>query len=162
MLVSTWFRLSELLASPGQPGSTRLEMLLRVKKLEKTSHGSNDVPQLGISEHMQVVCQLDGQGGGTGCPAKLGLIASWERFLQNMPSKDSGTPSWDSNLPGVSTCKNPASNHICHLWHSKISHLITYYFARRTFWFLKWPTLSEDKSQLRVPAHESKTKKIAS
>ena len=28
MLVSTWFRLSELLESPGQPGSSRLELLL--------------------------------------------------------------------------------------------------------------------------------------
>ena len=51
------------------------------KKVGKTSHGSNDVPQLGISEHMQVVCQLDGQGGSAGCPAKLDLIASWERFF---------------------------------------------------------------------------------
>ena len=41
-------------------------------KLErKTSHGSNDVPQLCIGEKMQIVCQLDGQGGSTGCPAKL-------------------------------------------------------------------------------------------
>ena len=71
MLVSTRFRLSELLASPGQPGSTRLELLVKLKLKTKTSHGSNDMPQLCISENLQVVCQLDGQGGGAGCPGKL-------------------------------------------------------------------------------------------
>ena len=67
-----------------------------------------------------------------------------------------------SNIPGMTTCKNLPSNHICHLWYSKISHLFIYLqkedfltFQVKVLGILEMADVFGGQISAWVPAYES-------
>ena len=125
-LVTTWFRLSELLASPGQPEQTFSIVTLQQKFKTWTSHGSDDMAQFSICEHLKIVCQTDGRGYCASGPVRnkwqIKIIKTL--LMEMINEKELSCTPLMSFLHARASCWDLTTDDICHLWDSKNYHLL--------------------------------------